>query len=91
MTGMRYSDPANSLQTEFDAEIAANPPVIEWVFDKHRRVLVGHVIDDPYRDGAYNGSKTHCKRGHPLDQQNTMADHGYRRCRTCKNERRRAS
>jgi hypothetical protein len=59
---------------------------------KNRRgVLIAAYIEDPHRDGTYNGSKTHCKRGHPLDQQNTMSDHGYRRCRTCKNERRRAA
>jgi hypothetical protein len=88
---MRYSDIGNSLQTEFDAEIAANPPVIEWVLDKQKRVMVAAYVEDPHRDGGHNGTKTHCKRNHPLDDENVMLDHGHRRCRTCKNERRRAA
>ncbi len=32
----------------------------------------------------HNASKTHCKRGHPFDAQNTYyAPDGQRRCRTC--------
>ncbi len=34
--------------------------------------------------GHPNASKTHCKRGHPFDAQNTYyAPDGQRRCRTC--------
>lgn len=90
MTGMRYSVTANSLQTEYDAEIDANPPLIEWK-PNGKGVMVGTVIEDPHKDGNHNKSKTHCKRNHPLDEDNTISDHGYRRCRTCKNERRRAA
>ena len=46
----RYSDPKNSLQGEYDAEIAANPPVIEWTKKNHHGVLIGTVIEDPHAD-----------------------------------------
>lgn len=33
---------------------------------------------------AINKRKTHCKRGHPFDEANTLVDRmGYRQCRTC--------
>jgi len=46
----RYSDPKNSLQGEYDAEIAANPPVIDWTKRNHHGVLIGTVIEDPHAD-----------------------------------------
>lgn len=34
--------------------------------------------------------KSHCDHGHPFDQANILRDkHGYRKCRACKNQRRR--
>ena len=34
---------------------------------------------------AQNARKTHCKRGHPLDETNTYVDpSGYRQCRKCR-------
>lgn len=32
---------------------------------------------------ARNARKTHCKHGHPFDQQNTYNDNGSRSCRRC--------
>lgn len=32
---------------------------------------------------------THCRHGHPYDEENTLRSGGHRTCRTCKNERRR--
>jgi len=32
---------------------------------------------------AVHSRKTHCPRGHPYDETNTMWDHGRRRCRQC--------
>lgn len=40
---------------------------------------------------AVNARKTHCKRGHPFDEQNTRIIDAGRRCRTCDNLRRRKS
>ena len=39
---------------------------------------------------AVNARKTHCKRGHPFDEANTMIDcNGSRQCRVCRNLRQR--
>lgn len=37
-----------------------------------------------------NAAKTHCSKGHPFDEQNTIRDGKSRTCRTCHNERVRA-
>lgn len=39
---------------------------------------------------AQNARKTHCKRGHPFDEQNTYIrpDNGQRQCRICRHEAR---
>jgi hypothetical protein len=34
--------------------------------------------------GAYNRVKTHCKNGHPFDEENTAVYYGKRACRTCR-------
>lgn len=40
------------------------------------------------RSPIYNGSKTHCKRGHPFDDANTRHGRGSRRriCKTCEGD-----
>ena len=39
---------------------------------------------------ALNAKKTHCKRGHPFDEANTIIElYGARRCRECHNQSRR--
>jgi len=76
---------------KLDAAMEKDPPRITWVLDQKRRVMVAVEIHDPHRDSGHNGTKDACKRGHPLDDENTMLDHGFRRCRTCKNERRKAA
>jgi hypothetical protein len=37
---------------------------------------------------ALNAKKTACKHGHPFDEENTYAWHGYRFCRACQKQRR---
>lgn len=40
--------------------------------------------------GSAERAKTHCPKGHPYNGSNLMVErNGNRRCRTCKNERRR--
>lgn len=47
---------------------------------------------DNVRNGTHhNGTKTHCKRGHPFDETNTLVRVGGRECRTCRNKSNRAS
>jgi hypothetical protein len=36
---------------------------------------------------AQNATKTHCKRGHPLDETNTKVINRHRVCKTCNRER----
>lgn len=36
---------------------------------------------------AINARKTHCLRGHPFDDKNTIRYEGMRRCRICRDER----
>lgn len=83
---------ANRHSQEMDAAIAVNPPEIVWQLDPVRKVQVAIYISDPHADSGvhYNARKTHCKRGHPFDEENTRVEpDGARECRTCKNEKRR--
>ena len=59
-----------------------NPSHLEAVTNKEN-VLRGMGLT------AQNARKTHCLRGHPYDEANTIYDGTYRRCRTCYNESRR--
>lgn len=44
-----------------------------------------NILRAPNGVAAQNARKTHCKRGHPFDQDNTYVDpNGYRICRTCR-------
>jgi hypothetical protein len=74
---------------KLEAAMEANPPIIVWRLDPVRRVQVAWSVDDPHRDGGHNGAKTHCKRKHPFDEDNTLiTTSGHRQCRTCTNETR---
>jgi hypothetical protein len=88
IAGMQAS---NRYEREMGEALGVDEPVIEWVLDPRRRVMVAAYVYDPHPDGRHNGTKTACKRGHPLNADNIILDHGHRRCRTCKNERRKAS
>ena len=40
--------------------------------------------DHSNKGGKHNKVKTHCKHGHPFDNENTLIDmRGYRRCKAC--------
>ena len=41
--------------------------------------------------GGDNARKTHCPKGHPLSGKNLMVDGTQRKCRTCRNEKKRAA
>ena len=43
-------------------------------------------MHDRVRNGIHHNSiKTHCKRGHPFDEENTFINHsGSRECRACR-------
>jgi hypothetical protein len=72
---------------KLEAAMETNPPVIEWRLDPRSRVMVAWSVHDPYPDGAHNGEKTSCKRGHRYTAENTIhTSGGWRQCRTCKNE-----
>lgn len=44
---------------------------------------------DTFAMGVYNRKKTHCKWGHPFDEQNTYRDsRGKRGCKICRNKKR---
>lgn len=47
VVGMRE---ANRHAQEMDAALAADEPVIEWVLDKRRRVMVAASIHDPHAE-----------------------------------------
>lgn len=91
MRGMRYSNPANRERARADEQIASAEPVIEWVKGRHG-IWVAASVDDPHPDGEHNATKTACKRNHPFTEANTrITPSGHRKCRTCKNEERRAA
>ena len=60
----------------------ANPWHMELV-TRAENVLRGEGLS------AQNARKTHCKRGHPFDEQNTYHHGGLRHCRACRRERKR--
>ncbi len=64
--------------------LCVNPAHMEPV-TRAQNVLRGDGL------AARNARKTHCKRGHPLDQANTyVARTGWRKCRACLREWQRA-
>jgi len=74
-----------------DAALEADPPVVVWEKNSHG-VWIGVEVYDPHPDGGHNGTKTSCKRNHPYTEENTMiTPAGWRQCRICKNEGRRAA
>jgi hypothetical protein len=77
-----------AYREQYDAEIAANEPVIEWVKNNHG-IWVHVSIHDPHVDSAHNAEKTSCKRGHRYTDENTIfTSDGFRQCRKCTNENR---
>lgn len=81
----------NAYERQMAAALEANPPVIVWELAPGG-IRVPVYINDPHADtGVHpNARKTHCKRGHPFDEENTRVEaDGSRECRTCKNEKRR--
>lgn len=55
--------------------------------DHLRVVTTGvNVLDNSLSIQAANAAKTHCKRGHPFDENNTRMQNGSRVCRACGNE-----
>lgn len=56
-----------------------NPDHLEPI--THRENVVRG--DAPAKLALLNGSKTHCKRGHPFDEENTHYVPGGRSCRAC--------
>lgn len=74
---------------KLEAAMALDPPVVTWVLDQRRRVMVAASVHDPHMDtgSGANSSKTHCKNKHPFDEVNTLfKTDGSRQCRTCKAE-----
>lgn len=43
-----------------------------------------NCADRTRNGGSPNALKTHCPKGHPYSPENTVLDHGSRRCRTCR-------
>lgn len=73
-----------SYRKEYDAQIAADEPVIGWR-KKNSGIWVHTSIHDPHVDSVHNGDKTACKYGHAFDESNTyLKSGGARECRTCK-------
>lgn len=65
--------------------LCRNPPCVN---PHHLEAVTGRIntlrSENP---AAKNATKTHCKRGHPLDEANTFVrKNGHRQCRICKNE-----
>lgn len=56
--------------------LCVNPEHLRVVTD-HENLLAGIA------PAAINARKTHCKRGHPFDEENTRRDAKGRHCRTC--------
>jgi hypothetical protein len=48
-----------------------------------------NTLRSPVAPTAVNARKTHCKRGHPFDQMNTLVRLTGRGCKTCLRERKR--
>jgi len=76
-----------SYRAEYDAQIAANEPVIEWEKNRHG-IWVHTAIHDPHRDSGHNREKTACIRNHLYTEESTITTRDGRQCRTCKNEMR---
>lgn len=64
----------------------------------HRRcVEITHLAAVTHRENTLRGKgktaqqarRTHCPKGHPYDEANTVTWRGQRHCRTCRNERKR--
>ena len=47
-TELRRERREDPYAAEMNRALEKNPPVIQWVFDKHRRVMVAAVIQDPH-------------------------------------------
>lgn len=56
-----------------------NAENLRW--DTHSSNVLDSVRHGTYRNGW--GKRTHCKRNHPFDAQNTYWYNGYRSCRAC--------
>jgi hypothetical protein len=77
-------------------------PVLPWNDVHHKCEVVACVLHteqmsraehhkhtDP---GRVHREKTHCPKGHPYSEENTLINKdGHRRCRTCNNARQRAA
>jgi hypothetical protein len=74
------------------AHLEPVPPLVNEMRDKGRKAR--HPANDPLRRDAhryrmaevakYRNRPTHCKHGHPFDEQNTYTWRGQRHCRRCR-------
>jgi len=46
-----------------------------------------NVMRSPIAPASVNAAKTHCKHGHPFDEENTQRHGGRRICKTCRRAR----
>lgn len=64
--------------------LCINPEHLELVTRRE------NLVRSPLTFAGRNAAKTHCLRGHPFDEANTLVDkRGHRICRTCKRDRKR--
>lgn len=84
---------SNSAKTEvakLEADMAANPPVIQWVLHPVRKVMVAAHVYDPHADRGWGIPLDKCGAGHRFDEENTITrPDGSRECRACKRRRNR--
>ena len=74
--------------TKLEAAMKANPPHIVWR-NNGRGVQVAVSVDDPHAEHELRKSDKECARGHELTDDNTIFDRTGKRCRLCKQARRR--
>jgi len=53
----RPADFKKTVTTAMDKLIAEDPPVIQWVLDKRRRVMVAARIHDPHAEGPISAAR----------------------------------
>lgn len=57
--------------------------------DRTRAYRERHGLISGVGKGGYQTLRTHCPKGHPYDEANTIREGNRRRCRTCVNEKKR--